>query len=74
MSALSLSAQVIGETSSVRALEQILGGAEFDAIVCDVMMPGITGTELHERVAREKPELAPRFVFITRRHVHGERA
>ena len=63
--ALGKSAQVVGETSSERALETLLGGAEFDAIVCDVMMPNLTGTELHERIAREKTELASRFIFIT---------
>jgi CheY-like chemotaxis protein len=56
---------VIGETSSSRALETLLAGADFDVIVCDVMMPVITGTELHERIAREKPELASKFIFVT---------
>ncbi len=65
VNALSQTAKVTGETSSRRALERLLSGDEFDAIVCDVMMPGITGTELHERVAREKPELAARFVFMS---------
>ncbi len=65
VSALSRSASVTGETSSERALEQLLAGADYDVIVCDVMMPGLTGTELHERIAIEKPNLAPRFVFIT---------
>jgi FixJ family two-component response regulator len=29
------------------------------------MMPGMTGVDLHERVARESPDAAARFVFIT---------
>jgi len=58
-------ATVLGETVPERALEIILSGVPLDAVVCDVMMPGLTGPELHERVARERPELAPRFVFIT---------
>ena len=58
-------ATVVGETVAARALELILGAPAFDAIVCDVMMPGMTGPDLHERVARERPELASRFVFVT---------
>jgi PAS domain S-box-containing protein len=65
VSALSVSAQVVGETNPETALTKLLAGEEFDAIVCDVMMPGLTGTELHERVVRERPALASRFIFIT---------
>jgi PAS domain S-box-containing protein len=58
-------ATVVGETAPARALELILGDPPFDVIVCDVMMPGMTGIDLHERVVREKPERARRFVFMT---------
>ncbi len=59
-------ANVVGETVPGRALDLILASSVpgFDAIVCDVMMPGMTGIDLHERVARERPDLASRFVFI----------
>jgi PAS domain S-box-containing protein len=57
-------ASVVGETVPGRALELILGGTPFDAIVCDVMMPGMSGIDLHERVARDRPDLAARFVFM----------
>jgi two-component system, cell cycle sensor histidine kinase and response regulator CckA len=30
-----------------------------------VMMPGLSGVDIHERVAREKPGHESRFVFIT---------
>lgn len=56
---------VVGETSSTRALALLLADPEFDAVVCDGMMPEMTGIDLHERVAAERPELAARFVFIT---------
>jgi CheY-like chemotaxis protein len=62
--ALAKSADVLGETSPERAL-RLLEGGTFDAIVCDVMMPGLTGVDLHARVASSKPELASRFVFMT---------
>jgi PAS domain S-box-containing protein len=61
---LEASASVVGETVPGRALDLILGGPSFDAIVCDVMMPGMTGIDLHERVARDRPDLAARFVFM----------
>jgi PAS domain S-box-containing protein len=58
-------AAVFGETVPERALPLILGEPPFDAIVCDVMMPGLMGIDLHERVARDKPGREARFVFIT---------
>jgi len=57
-------ASVTGETIPGRALDLILADPGFDAIVCDVMMPGMTGIDLHERVAQDRPDLASRFVFI----------
>jgi PAS domain S-box-containing protein len=63
--ALKSMATVVGETNPQRALDLILADPSFDAIVCDVMMPGMTGIDLHERVARDRPELASRFVFIS---------
>jgi signal transduction histidine kinase/CheY-like chemotaxis protein len=53
-------------TSSGRdALAQIQGGARFDAILCDLMMPGMTGAELHAAIAEVEPALTARMVFIT---------
>lgn len=37
----------------------------FDVVLCDLAMPGVDGPELYERVARNKPELLRRFVFMT---------
>ncbi len=56
---------VVGETVPERALALILANPPFDVIVCDVMMPGLSGIDIHERVAREKPGREARFVFIT---------
>jgi len=52
--------------SSRRALELLMapeGG--YDVILCDLMMPELTGMELHEQLERAKPERARRMVFIT---------
>ena len=61
-------------SSPIQALTVLEGGATFDAIVCDVMMPELSGTELYLRCFRQSPELARRFVFasadpITARHM-----
>src|SRR5207249_2888317 len=36
----------------------------FDAVLCDLMMPQMTGMDLHEALA-ERPELQPRIIFMT---------
>jgi PAS domain S-box-containing protein len=56
--------EVTVATSGRAGLEQLLA-AEFDAVVCDVMMPDLPGVDLYERIARERPSLARRFIFVT---------
>ena len=51
--------------SGAEALAILAGGARFDAIVCDLMMPGMSGPVLHERVAERWPDQAERFIFLT---------
>lgn len=50
---------------AVEALAVLGSGARFDAILCDLMMPRMTGVELYERVAVEAPEALPRMVFLS---------
>ncbi|MCC6527121.1 MAG: response regulator [Polyangiaceae bacterium] len=38
---------------------------EHDVILCDLMMPDVTGMDVYEAVCAVRPELARRFVFIT---------
>ncbi len=38
---------------------------QFDAIVCDLMMPKRTGWELHDTLLAEAPALARRMIFVT---------
>jgi len=38
---------------------------EFDAVICDLMMPRVDGEALYTDVVREFPFLANRFVFVT---------
>jgi signal transduction histidine kinase/ActR/RegA family two-component response regulator len=42
-----------------------LRSAAFDVIICDVMMPGMNGREVHRRIAAEYPGLERRLVFIS---------
>jgi DNA-binding response OmpR family regulator len=38
---------------------------DFDLIMCDMMMPQMPGDMFYFAVERTKPELCPRFIFIT---------
>lgn len=51
--------------SGAAALARIEGSSSFDVIVCDVMMPGMSGPRVYEAVSASYPELRSRFVFIT---------
>ena len=48
-----------------RALERIRGGDRYDVILCDLMMPEMTGMDLYGELARLVPEQAERLVFVT---------
>jgi len=50
--------------SAAQALE-MLHTTNFDVVLCDVMMPHMTGVELHERVRQFAPDVGARFVFMT---------
>jgi CheY-like chemotaxis protein/two-component sensor histidine kinase len=52
-------------TSAPRALETVARGARFDVILCDLMMPHMTGMELHARIAALAPDQAERMVLLT---------
>jgi PAS domain S-box-containing protein len=51
--------------SGREAFERIIAGASFDLILCDLMMPQMSGMDLYEEVRKVAPELADRFVFMT---------
>jgi len=42
-----------------------LRATNFDAIICDLMMPRVDGEAFYDQVAKEIPYLAERFLFIT---------
>lgn len=56
---------VVAMVSARDALIAVENGEDFDAILCDLMMPEMTGMELHAELARSAPALARRMVFLT---------
>lgn len=46
------------------ALEKVRS-TEYDAIVCDIMMPRLRGDEFYNAAKQFRPALADRFIFIT---------
>jgi CheY-like chemotaxis protein len=57
--------EVVSHTDGHAVLERIGGGERFDVILCDVMMPELTGMELYARVRELAPDQAGRMVFMS---------
>lgn len=51
--------------TSGTAAAEVLRRKAFDFVLCDLMMPEMTGMELHAAFAKSDPEVASRFVFMT---------
>jgi signal transduction histidine kinase len=57
--------EVVATESAREALEFLKSGAYFDVILCDLMMPQMTGMEFHAALARELPAQLERLIFCT---------
>src|SRR5690606_11143003 len=49
--------------AATEAIERIRAGERFDVILCDLMMPELTGMDLHDVLAADAPEQAARMLF-----------
>jgi CheY-like chemotaxis protein len=57
--------QVTTLDSAEKALVLLAEGARFDVIICDLMMPGLNGIDLHSALVRDYPDQVERIVFIS---------
>jgi CheY-like chemotaxis protein len=57
--------EVVVESDGRAAEARLLAGERFDLVLCDLMMPDVTGMELHDRLHASRPDEAARLVFMT---------
>jgi DNA-binding NtrC family response regulator len=57
--------EVTTVASGREALAILAEPPEFDVVLCDLMMPDVSGMDVYERVVHARPDLARRFVFVT---------
>ena len=57
--------QVDVASTGQEALAKLSSGATFDAVLCDLMMPGMSGIELFRILRAKSPGLEEKLVFMT---------
>lgn len=57
--------EVVSVDDGRKALALLAHDQAFDVILCDIMMPNLSGVELHEQMAAVAPLLRERMVFLT---------
>jgi signal transduction histidine kinase len=56
---------VVVVQSARAALERLSAGERFDAILSDLLMPEMSGMDLHRAIVERHPALATRMIFLT---------
>jgi len=51
--------------SAAEAHRRLAAGERWDAILCDLMMPGLSGMDLEERLRTDAPDTVARIVYMT---------
>lgn len=62
---LRLDHEVTGTSDPSEALARLERGERYDVILCDLMMPTMSGADLHAAIARFAPHVARRMLFLT---------
>ncbi len=57
--------EVVGFVDAAAALERLKQDPDFDVILCDIMMPHVSGIEFYERLGARDADLVGRIVFMT---------
>jgi PAS domain S-box-containing protein len=57
--------EVTAVTDAREALRLVAAGNRYDVILCDLMMPSMSGMDLHAELSRADSGLAERMVFVT---------
>lgn len=63
--ALDPSYEVSVATRGREAVESLTHGPTFDLVLCDLLLPDLTGPRVYAAAVAARPELAARFVFLT---------
>lgn len=51
--------------SAREAIDLLAQGRRFNIILCDLMMPGVSGIDFYEYLQREAPDQLPRVIFLS---------
>lgn len=57
--------EVVATAVASEALARCVAGETFDLILCDLMMPDMSGMDLHRELSRIAPEQAAKMIFVT---------
>jgi CheY-like chemotaxis protein len=52
-------------TSGREALQLLGSGEPFDTVLCDMMMPDLTGMDVYDALRERHPDIVERFLFMT---------
>jgi CheY-like chemotaxis protein len=56
---------IVSLTAATDAVVRIMAGERFDLILCDLMMPDMTGMDLYRELLQIAPDQAERMIFLT---------